>query len=185
MAYDDVCRAGDSNSIVNNNCKAARDGEILLWQALCDEANTAMDYIDADAVIMNPLLHPEHSYEALSAHSTPTLSEALEKLSRTKRRWTSYHMHKHNPTPAYGQPAMMAVQIMYKVTLIREGSRRHHHHHHHHHHRSEKKAEGESEESEDQVPNLQTVNAFCTSTWKQDASGGWKLSVQQLVPVSS
>lgn len=183
MAYDDVCRAGDSNSIVNNNCKAAHDGEALLWQALCDEASTAMDYIDTDAVIMNPLLHPDHSYEALSAHSSPTISEALDRLSHTKRRWTSYHIHKHDPKPAFGQPAMMAVQMMYKVTLIREGSRhRHHHHHNHHHHRDDSEAE---KEDEDEGPNLQTVNAFCTSTWKQDASGGWKLSVQQLVPVSS
>lgn len=178
MVYDDVCRAGDSNSIVNNNAKAAQDGETLLWQALCDDANTAMDYIDAEAVIMNPLLHPDHSFEALSATSSPSLADALEKLSRTKRRWTSFHVHKHDPTPAFGQPAMMAVQVMYKITLIREGSR----HHHHHRQKGETEAETNGEEGE---PNLQTVNAFCTSTWKQDASGGWKLSVQQLVPVSS
>lgn len=177
MAYDAVCRAGDSNSIVKSNCKAALDGETLLWHALCDEANTAMDYIDAEAVIMNPLLHPDHSFEALSAQSSPTLSDALEKLTQTKKRWTSYHIHKHDPDPAFGQPAMMAVQIMYKVTLIREGPR-----HRHRRHRGEAKTE---QESEDEGPNLQTVNAFCTSTWKQDASGGWKLSVQQLVPVSS
>lgn len=179
MVYDDVCRVGDSNSIVKNNAKAAQDGETLLWQALCDDANTAMDFIDAEAVIMNPLLHPDHSFEALSATSSPSLTDALEKLSRTKRRWTSFHMHRHDPTPAFGQPAMMAVQIMYKVTLIREGSR---HHHHHRHKKGEAKGEVNGAE---EGPNLQTVNAFCTSTWKQDASGGWKLSVQQLVPVSN
>lgn len=183
MVYDDVCRAGDSNSIVNNNAKAAQDGETLLWQALCDDANTAMEYIDTDAIIVNPLLHPDHSFEALSAKSSPSLTDALEKLSRTKRRWTSFHMHRHDPTPAFGQPAMMAVQIMYKVTLIREGSRHHHHHRHHHPQNGETNAEVDREE--DEGPKLQTVNAFCTSTWKQDASGGWKLSVQQLVPVSS
>lgn len=183
MAYDDVCRAGDSNSIANSNCKAALDGEALLWQALCDDADTASDYIDASAVIVNPLLHPNHSFEALSADSSPTLFEALEKLARTKKRWTSYHMHKHNPKPAFGQPAMMAVQIMYKLTLIREG-----HRHRHRHHRGEGKTEGEREgerEGQGEGSNLQTVNAFCTSTWKQYANGEWKLSVQQLVPVSS
>lgn len=133
-----------------------------------------MDYIDSTAVIMNPLLHPDHSYEALSADSSPTLTEALEKLGQSKKRWTSYRMHKRDPKPAFGQPAMMAVQIMYKITLIREVPRQHHHH------RGE--AEAEDEES---GPDFQTVNAFCTSTWKQDASGGWKLCVQQLVPVSS
>lgn len=172
-AYDDVCRVGDSNSIVNGNCQAAKDGETLLWDALCDDTDAAIDYIDSTAVIVNPLLHPDHSYEALSADSTPTLAEALEKLGKSKKRWSNYRMHKRDPTPAFGQPAMMAVQIMYKITLIREVPR-------HQHHRK-----GEAAGEEDPGPDLQSVHAFCTSTWKQDASGGWKLCVQQLVPVSS
>lgn len=173
--YDDVCRVGDSNSITNSNCQAAKDGEALLWHALCNDTDAAMDYIDSTAVIMNPLLHPAHSFEALSAESSPTLSEALAKLGQSRKRWTSYRMHKHDPKPAFGQPAMMAVQYMYKVTLVREVPRSHHHHQ-----KGETAADGL-----DPGPDLQTVHAFCTSTWKQDASGGWKLCVQQLVPVSS
>lgn len=173
--YDDVCRVGDSNSIDNSNCQAAKDGETLLWEALCNDTDAAMDYIDPTAVIMNPLLHPDHAFEALSAESSPTLAEALEKLGQSRKRWTSFRIHKHNPKPAFGQPAMMAVQYMYKITLVREVPRSHNHHH-----KGDTASDGE-----DPGPDFQTVKAFCTSTWKQDASGGWKLCVQQLVPVSS
>lgn len=159
----DTMPAGDSNSIVARNCKAAKECEALLWQALCGEADTAMDYIESDCVFMNPLVHPDRSFEALTSNSSPTLSEGLEKLAHSKHRWTSYHLHTHNPEPAFAQPAMMAVQIMYKVTLIRERHRQHHH---------------------QEQGNLETVNAFCTSTWRQGSGGGWKLCAQQLVPVS-
>lgn len=187
MAYDPVCRVGDSNSIANSNRQAAQTGEALLWHALCDAPATALAYMDAAAVLMNPLLHPAHSFDALSADSSPSLADALAKLARSKKKWTSFHVHAHDPRPAFGQPAMMAVQIMYKVTLVREAPPRRQHRH--------RRRKGEVDESEEGAggdetpspspsPNLQTVVAFCTSTWKQDSSGGWKLAVQQLVPVS-
>ncbi|ROW06894.1 hypothetical protein VMCG_04194 [Cytospora schulzeri] len=165
--------AGNSNSIYERNCKAARDCETLLWRALCDEPDSAMEYIEPDCVIINPLIHPEKSQEALTAKSSPSLSEALEKLADSGHQWTSYKMHKHDPEPAIAEVEMMAVQIMYRITLIRE--RRKHHHHQH--------GEGEREGEEEGRPSLQTVDAFCTSTWRQGASGDWKLCAQSLVPV--
>ncbi|KUI73590.1 hypothetical protein VM1G_09183 [Cytospora mali] len=158
--------AGNSNSIYSRNCKAAKDSEALLWRALCDSADSAMEYIESDCVMMNPLIHPDRSHEALTSMSSPSLSEALEKLAESSHHWTSYKMHKHNPDPAIAEVEMMAVQIMYKITLIRE--KRNHHH---------------GNEEEDGRSNLQTVDAFCTSTWRQGASGDWKLCAQQLVPV--
>lgn len=157
--------AGDSNSIYSSNCKAARDSETLLWRALCDEADTAMEYIEPDCVMINPLIHPEKSHEALTSESSPSLSEALEKLSKSSHRWTSYKMHKHDPEPAIAEVEMMAVQIMYRITMIREKGNRH------------------GDEEEDKGSSLQTVDAFCTSTWRQGAGGGWKLCAQQLVPI--
>ena len=69
--------AGHSNSIFESNRRAARDGEALLWGALCEEPGTVMDYLEKDCVVMNPLLHPDKSFEALTAESEPSLSEAL------------------------------------------------------------------------------------------------------------
>lgn len=158
--------AGHSNSIFESNRRAARDGEALLWGALCDEPGSATAYIEKDCVVMNPLLHPDKSFEALTAESDPSLSEALEKLATSKHRWTSYVMHRHHPTPATANVEMFAVQIMYKMTLIRETSHRH------------GKADGSKSK-----PDLSKVDAFCTSTWRQGSSGGWKLCSQQLIPV--
>lgn len=166
--------AGHNNSIYERNCKAARDCETLLWRALCDEPDSAMEYIESDCVVMNPLIHPDKTHEALTAKTSPSLSEALEKLAGSGHQWTSYKMHKHDPQPAIAEVEMMAVQIMYRITLIREKRK-------HHHHRGE--GEGGKGEGEDQGPSLQTVDAFCTSTWRQGASGGWKLCSQSLVPV--
>lgn len=80
-------------------------------------------------------------------------------------------MHQHNPEPAFAQPAMMAVQIMYKVTMIREKRRRH-------------KANAD-DDNDGEKRELETVDAFCTSTWKQGSGGGWKLCAQQLVPLNT
>lgn len=177
--------AGHSNSIYERNCKAARDYETLLWRALCDEPDSAMEYIEPDCVVMNPLVHPEKSHEALSARSSPSLAEALERLAGSGHQWTSYKMHRHDPEPAIAEVEMMAVQIMYRITLIRERRR---HRHHHHHQRGEGKGEegkkdGEEKEGEEEKSSLQAVDAFCTSTWRQGASGDWKLCSQFLVPV--
>merc|ERR1712183_773156 len=100
---------------------------------------------------MNPLLHPDKSFEALTAESEPSLPDALEKLASSKHRWTGYVMHRHDPTPATANVEMFAVQIMYRMTLIRETAHRHHHRH----------AEVDGEERK---PDLQKVDAFCTST---------------------
>lgn len=166
--------AGHSNSIFESNRRAARDGEALLWGALCDEPSTATEYIEKDCVVMNPLLHPDKSFEALTEESDPSLSEALEKLGHSKHRWTSYVMHRHDPMPATANVEMFAVQIMYRMTLIREASHRPHNHHRH----------DKADEEKKSKPDLQKVDAFCTSTWRQGSSGGWKLCSQQLIPIS-
>ncbi|KAI3393556.1 hypothetical protein diail_4147 [Diaporthe ilicicola] len=162
--------AGHSNSIFESNRRAAREGEAKLWDAFCDEPGNAMVYIEKDCVVMNPLLHPDKSFEALTAESQPTLSEALGNLTHSKHRWTSYVMHKHDPTPATANVEMFAVQIMYRMTLVREKTHRHHHRH-------------KKTDEENSKPDLQQVDAFCTSTWRQGSSGGWKLCSQQLIPV--
>ncbi|KAG8160534.1 hypothetical protein KVR01_010070 [Diaporthe batatas] len=170
--------AGHSNSIFESNRRAARDGEALLWGALCDDPSTAAEYIEKDCVVMNPLLHPDKSFEALTEESEPTLAEALEKLAVSKHRWTSYVMHRHDPTPATANVEMFAVQIMYRMTLIRETTHRHHHHHHNNH------DDDKVDEEKKSKPDMQKVDAFCTSTWRQGSNGGWKLCSQQLIPIS-
>lgn len=202
--------AGDSNSIESGNCKAARDGETLFWGALCssdgdggDGGGDAEEYLEADCVVVNPLIHPDHTFEALSEKSSPTLREALAKLARSRHHWTSWRMHRHDPAPAFAQPAMMAVQIMYKVTLVRERHRhRHHRHKNHSRHRQEEGAgegmegkegkegkdgggEANKEGEREATKEWETVDAFCTSTWKQGSAGDWKMCSQQLVPVTS
>lgn len=184
--------AGNSNSIESRNRKAARDSEALLWGALCEldtdddgggGDNTAeslmAQYMEPDCVMMNPLIHPEHLFEALSADSSPyTLSEAMAKLARSRSKWTSYRMHEKDPSVAIAQVEMMSVQIMYKVTLIREK------HHRRKHHQDQEGESGEAGGGEGATETtLQTVDAFCSSTWRQGAGGDWKLCAQQLVPV--
>lgn len=75
---------GHENSIKARSHKAAKDYETLLWRAFCDveddeDAATAMEYIEKDCVIMNPLLHPKGTFDALSAESDPPLEEVIEK----------------------------------------------------------------------------------------------------------
>lgn len=161
--------AGNSHSIEASSNKAARDGETLFWGSLCsDDPVSALDYCDPDILIINPLLHPDHTLDALTSDSSPTLTDALERLARSKHRWTSYKIHSREPRLAFAQPAMMAVQVMYRVTLIRER--------HHRHSKKEGGGEGEVE--------METVEAFCCGSWRQGSSGGWKMCAQQVVPIA-
>lgn len=164
------------------------------------------EQMDPDCVIVNPLIHPDRTLEALSAETSPTLHEALARLllgrhsshdiqsHRHRHRrstWRSWHMHSRDPAPAFAQPAMMAVQIMYRVTLVRERHRRRRKHRRARHEGGEEeddgavKADEGEEDGEDEAPSMESVDAFCTSTWRQGSNGGWKLCAQQLVPLAA
>lgn len=213
--------AGDSHSIESTSRQAAHDCEHRLWQALLcesddthtndkndendDSADAAEEimaqHIEPDCVVVNPLLHPDHAFEALTAASAPyTLAAALARHVRSGRksgsgsswRWTSYRVHEADPAVATAQVEMMGVQIMYKVTVVRERRQRRHHHRHHRHRHGKGEDEGKGEDGEEEgdgegaeagEKTLQAVDAFCASTWRQGVGGDWKLCAQHLVPV--
>lgn len=206
--------AGDSHSIESTSRQAAHDCEHRLWQALlCDDTNDTNDndddddaataeeimaqHIEPDCVVVNPLLHPDHAFEVLTAASAPyTLAAALARHVRKSGsgwRWTSYRVHEADPAVATAQVEMMGVQIMYKVTVVRERRHRRHHHRHHRHRHGKGGDKGKGEDGEEEgdgegaeeagEKTLQAVDAFCASTWRQGVGGDWKLCAQHLVPV--
>lgn len=202
--------AGDSHSIESTSRQAAHDCEHRLWQALlCDDTNDTNDkdddddavtaeeimaqHIEPDCVVVNPLLHPDRAFEALTADSLAAALARHVRKSGSGWRWTSYRVHEADPAVATAQVEMMGVQIMYKVTVVRERRQRRHHHRHHRHRHGKGENEGKGEDGEEEgdgegaeeasEKTLQAVDAFCSSTWRQGVGGDWKLCAQHLVPV--
>ncbi|EON96041.1 hypothetical protein UCRPA7_8451 [Phaeoacremonium minimum UCRPA7] len=142
---------GSNNSIRSRNLRAAKESEVLLWRALCDSGEDAKEYIEADCSMINPLVHPSGENTPLHSKSEPSLMEAMDKLEP----WSTYRMHK-DPEPQIVEIDMMAVQIMYRVTVQRVDDA------------------GRTKPY--------SVDALVTSTWRQGAGGDWKLCGQMCVP---
>ena len=143
---------GHDNSIRARNLRAAKESEVLLWRALCDSGEDAQEYIEKDCAMINPLVHPRGDSEPMHATSDPSINEAMDQL----RPWSTYRMHK-DPEPQIVEVALMAVQIMYRVTVTRV-----------------------DDDNPGRQP--QSVDAMVSSTWRQGAGGDWKLCGQMCVP---
>ncbi|POS81600.1 hypothetical protein DHEL01_v200038 [Diaporthe helianthi] len=142
--------------------KAAKDMENLLAGTLCNEPKDAKEHIEYDCVMVNPLIHPHGKSEPMHMKSEPTLTEAIDRMGQGPQ-LISWKMHKEHPEPAIAEVDMMGVQIIYRVTVIRSDG-----------------SSGAGLDPED----MEKVEAWCTSTWRQLAGGDWKLVAQLLVPIS-
>jgi len=106
-------KPGQGNgSIYSRNEAAAIELETLLWRALCDDPASISGYLADDAVMANPLLFG--TAETRSAHSEPTLKEALEECEP----FLKYKMGE----PKVVEIDLMAVAIVYPVTVIKQTS---------------------------------------------------------------
>ncbi|KAG6368376.1 hypothetical protein INS49_002581 [Diaporthe citri] len=140
--------------------KAAKDMENLLAGSLCNEPKDAKEHIEYDCVMVNPLIHPDGESEPMHMKSEPTLTEAIDKLAE-KGQLISWKIHKEDPEPAIAEVDMMGVQIIYRVTVIKSDN-------------------GSTDLDPDE---MDKVEAWCTSTWRQLAGGNWKLVAQLFVPI--
>lgn len=86
-------------------------------------------------------------------------------MAKSKRPWIGCKMWKHDPEPAIAEVEMMAVQIMYRVTVMVEGKK------------GKKGEDGKRKPAE-----TEEIEAMATSTWRQGAGGDWKLCAQMVVP---
>ncbi|KAL2020531.1 hypothetical protein VTK56DRAFT_8331 [Thermocarpiscus australiensis] len=101
------------NTISKRNHAAAREMETLLWRALCDEPDTAREYLAHDCVMINPLLAPGNSSRPLSADTQPRVQDVLARGTR----FTGFRFH---GDPLVVEIDLMAVALVYKISLFRQ-----------------------------------------------------------------
>jgi hypothetical protein len=126
------------DTIFGRNHAAALESETLVWRALCDDPSSAMEYIAKDAIMVNPFLFGDS--EPRGPETEQTLEESLEDAQP----WLSYKMH----DPMVVEIDLMAVALVYKLTLFRQG------------HGNQ----------------LETVEASGGSSYRQTAGGDWRLT---------
>ncbi|KAJ9161007.1 hypothetical protein NKR19_g2695 [Coniochaeta hoffmannii] len=135
------------DTISKRNHHAAIEVETLFWRALVDSPDAAKEYMSEDCVMINPLF-ADGDAEPMSKKTDPSIDKILDGAENGG--WTSYRMH---GTPAVVEIDLMAVSVLYKLTLYRKGDK-----------------DGKLEEYE----------ATCHSCWRQTAGADWLL-VSQMV----
>ncbi|KAB5582332.1 hypothetical protein GE09DRAFT_263843 [Coniochaeta sp. 2T2.1] len=104
---------GRLDTISKRNHHAAIEVETLFWRALCDSPEAAKEYMSEDCVMINPLFAGDGSAEPMSKKTDPSIDKILEGAEP----WTSYRMH---GTPAVVEIDLMAVSVLYKISLYRQ-----------------------------------------------------------------
>ncbi|KAK0740475.1 hypothetical protein B0T18DRAFT_209847 [Schizothecium vesticola] len=100
------------DTISKRNHHAAREVETLLWRALCDSPEAAKEYMADDCIMINPLF--AGSDEPMSRDTDPSIDKVLE----GGEPWTGFSFH---GDPLVVEIDLMAVALVYKVTLFRSG----------------------------------------------------------------
>jgi len=136
---------GRLDTISKRNHHAAVEVETLFWRALCDSPDAAKEYMSEDCVMINPLFSGG-SAEPMSKKTEPSVDQILEGAEP----WTSYRMH---GTPQVVEIDLMAVSVLYKISLYRQG-----------------KEGGKVEE----------FQAVVHSCWRQTAGADWLLCSQMV-----
>jgi len=132
------------DTISKRNHHAAVEVETLFWRALCDSPEAAREYMSDDCVMVNPLF--AGGAEPMSKKTEPGIDRILEGAGP----WTSYRMH---GTPQVVEIDLMAVAVLYKITLYRQGKK------------------GEP---------VEEYEATVHSCWRQTAGADWLLCSQMV-----
>jgi hypothetical protein len=129
------------DTISKRNHASAREMETLLWRALCDDPESLKEYLAHDCVMINPLLAPGGSTTPLSKDTHPNVVDVLQ--AAAGRKFTGFRFH---GDPLVVEVDLMAVALVYKVSLFRHGKR-----------------------------GVREVVASVGSTWRQTAGADWLL----------
>jgi hypothetical protein len=127
------------DTISKRNHHAAVEIETLLWRALIDSPESAKEYLAKDCVMINPLFAPDGSDEPAGPETDMTIDDLL----KGAQQWNSYKIH---GKPLVVEVDLMAVAMVYKVTLYRQGKK-----------------------------GMQEVNCTASSSWRQTAGADWLL----------
>jgi hypothetical protein len=130
------------DTISKRNHQAAREMETLLWRALCDEPESLKEYLAHDCVMINPLLAPGGSTTPLSKDTHPNVVDVLQAGAGRK-----FHGFRYHGDPLVVEVDLMAVALVYKVSLFRHGRK----------------------------GGVREVVASVGSTWRQTAGADWLL----------
>ncbi|KAK4189813.1 hypothetical protein QBC35DRAFT_429639 [Podospora australis] len=144
MGYKDSSRTMGSNqrldTISKRNHAAAHEMETLLWRAFCDSPDAAKEYLAEDCVMINPMFNPEKSSKPMSKDTDPSIEQALKEA----KRFTGFRFH---GTPLVVEIDLMAVALVYKVTLYRHSRK----------------------------GGVREITASVSSSWRQTAGADWLL----------
>lgn len=130
------------DTISKRNHHAAREVETLLWRALCDSPEAAKEYLADDCIMINPLF--AGSDEPMSRDTDPSIDKVLE----GGEPWTGFRFH---GDPLVVEIDLMAVALVYKVTLFRSGRK-----------------------------GTREIVATVSSSWRQTAGADWVLCAQHV-----
>ncbi|KAK3387808.1 hypothetical protein B0H63DRAFT_470954 [Podospora didyma] len=153
--FSQIAKPGTSNNkmggqnrldtISKRNHAAAKEVETLLWRALCDSPEAAKEYMAEDCIMINPLFAPDGSTKPMSKDTDPSIEEVL----KGGEPWSGF---KFQGEPLVVEIDLMAVALVYKITLFRHG----------------KKGQ------------LMEVSASVSSSWRQTAGADWLLCAQHV-----
>lgn len=99
------------DTILGRNQNAGLEMETLVWRALCDDPESALEYIAKDAVMINPFIFGDS--KPRGPDTDPKLAEELEDAEP----WLSFKMHDIEVV----EIDLMAVGTVYGLTLFRQG----------------------------------------------------------------
>ena len=131
---------GRLNTIAKRNHAAAIDSETLLWRALTDDPEEVLEYLADDCSMLNPV--------SFSTHDVIKGKKEIEKKLKDSMHFTGFRIH---PDKQVIEVDLMAVAIMYRVTLFQQGDN-----------------------------GQEQIECVASSTWRQTAGADWML-VAQLV----
>ncbi|KAK0706993.1 hypothetical protein B0T26DRAFT_790561 [Lasiosphaeria miniovina] len=135
------------NTISKRNHAAAHEVETLLWRALCDSPEAAKEYMAEDCIMINPLFAPGGSTEPMGKDTDPSVEDVLA----GGEPWAGFRFHGE---PLVVEIDLMAVALVYKVSLFRQSS---------------KKNGG-----------MREIVASVSSAWRQTAGADWLLCAQHV-----
>ena len=102
---------GRLDTISKRNHAAAIDSETLLWRAMTDDPEEALEYLADDCSMINPV--------SFSTSEVVKGKKDIEEKLKHSMHFTGFRIHPDNKQVV--EVDLMAVAIMYRITLFQQG----------------------------------------------------------------
>lgn len=102
---------GRLDTISKRNHAAAIDSETLLWRAMTDDPEEALEYLADDCSMLNPV--------SFSSTDVVKGKKDIEDKLKHSMHFTGFRIHPDNKQVV--EVDLMAVAIMYRITLFQQG----------------------------------------------------------------